>query len=140
MNLLNSYWTEKGKYKYEYTELWKYVPIIGYADNKYLDALIAMHKMYYDLHDNGLCNKNILQEDLEKYLNAVKDELNVSEKTFNNVVGEPTSLEEPKYIGYYEGYIEDMTEEDYKDYELLMDAAIKLAWKNKDSFNHLEIV
>lgn len=159
MSILNSYWNGEGKYKDEYEELWKYVPDMGYTDNKYLDALIIMSKMYYDLYNNGLCNEDVLFEDFERHLDAVKEELNISEKTFNNVVSIHTHTEEvdePVYmydeenecdteeIDYYEKseveYTDDITEEDYKDYELLMDAVIELAWKNKDNFDISTVV
>ena len=143
-----TYWNSNGKYEKEYNQLWEqYVPSEGYTDNKYINALISMSKMYYDVYNNGLCNEDNLYDDFYSYISAIKEELNVDNKVISNVLRKRYSLEmieeaiyvwdeenecETDEVDYYEEQevesFEELENKDYEDYELMTDAVIELVW------------
>jgi len=143
-----TYWNHNGKYEKEYNQLWeKYVPSEGYTDNKYINALIAMSKMYYDAYNNGLCNEDVLYNNFYSYVSEVKEELNVDKEVILNVLRKRSyieTVEEPVYvwdeeneretdeIDYYDEQevesFEELEDKDYEDYELITDAVIDLVW------------
>ena len=139
----NTYWNKNGRYQKEYNELWNLVPNKGYTDNKYINALIAISKWYYDLYNNGCCNEDVLIEDTRNYLQKVKEELNVDGNIYEAVLeGFIYTEEEPVFIYDYEedcetdeiDYYEEVermraiNNDDYKNFELLADAVIELCW------------
>ena len=143
-----TYWNSNGKYEKEYNQLWEqYVPSEGYTYNKYINALISMSKMYYDVYNNGLCNEDNLYDDFYSYISAIKEELNVDNKVISNVLRKRYSLEmieeaiyvwdeenecETDEVDYYEEQevesFEELENKDYEDYELMTDAVIELVW------------
>lgn len=139
----NTYWNKNGKYQKEYNKLWELVPNKGYTDNKYINALIAISKWYYDLYNNGCCNEDVLIEDTRNYLQKVKEELNIDSNIYEAVLEGFTYIEkEPVFIYDYEedcetdkiDYYEEVermraiNNDDYKNFELLADAVIELCW------------
>lgn len=56
---MNLYWEEKGKYQEIYALLSKQVPVAGECppSRPALDQMRQMANCYYDLYNNGLCNR-----------------------------------------------------------------------------------
>jgi len=57
----NTYWNEKGKYQQEYDRLVSLIPAEGTVanpgQNPALEKLRKASNCYYDLFNNGLCNR-----------------------------------------------------------------------------------
>lgn len=62
MARIGSYWDSKGQYQAIYDELHKLVPVEGACEdakgkNRKLEKLRVATNCYYDLFNNGLCNR-----------------------------------------------------------------------------------
>lgn len=64
-----SYWNEEGKYQAFCDEALNKAPSFGYTSNIYLNSLIAMSHLYYDVYNNGGGNiEDVYQRDFNKYV------------------------------------------------------------------------
>lgn len=54
--MMNSYWSEQGKYQAEYTRLWNLVPASGKCDVVAGELLRAANRLTYDFYNNGMGN------------------------------------------------------------------------------------
>lgn len=142
----NTYWNNKGKYQREYDALWKHVPMRGMTKDRFLNALIGISKIYYDVYNNGLCNEEVVLDYAEDHIREIIPYLSEEEQeVIERVLKQKTQIEEveePVYIYDEEGYETDeidyystreeevvnLTQEDYKDYERAIDAIVKLAY------------
>lgn len=142
----NTYWNENGKYQKEYDKLYeKFVPSTGYTGNKYINLLIATSKRYYDLYNNGLGNEDTLYDYCIKKIEPILIELKCSDEIkycFTKNRFSTEIYEEPIYIwdedndcetdeiDYYEEkeeeVIKDLTQQEYKYFELFVDSVIEL--------------
>lgn len=62
------YWNEQGKYQSEYDELDKIIVSFGKTDNKYVNILLVVLNIYYDVYNNNSFNLENYINDIEKYL------------------------------------------------------------------------
>lgn len=142
----NTYWNNKGKYQREYDALWKHVPMRGMTKDKFLNALIGISKIYYDVYNNDLCNEEVVLDYAEDYIREIIPYLSEEEQmVVERALKEKTQIEEveePVYVVDEEGYETDevdyystneeevvnLTQDDYNDYERAVDAIVKLAY------------
>lgn len=60
----NTYWLNNGKYQKEYDKISELIPPEGFTDNKYINLLIAISKLYYRHFNDG--------DNLEHFENLIK--------------------------------------------------------------------
>ena len=71
----NTYWTGKGVFEKLKNKLGKLIPDSGEAATDKLNLYRTMANLYYDLYNNGLCNKDIKLPPAKEYLELFKAEL-----------------------------------------------------------------
>jgi oligoribonuclease (3'-5' exoribonuclease) len=52
----NTYWNNKGKYQDLADKLTGQIPMMGEADDRYIERLRKMVNAYYDIYNNAGCN------------------------------------------------------------------------------------
>jgi regulator of sigma D len=80
----NTYWHSHGKYQETYNELSSFIPPQNLSDNHYINLITTFGNLYYDLYNNGLCNKDTRLTPAKEYLDEFKEFIikNLPKKTF----------------------------------------------------------
>lgn len=74
--MMNSYWGNNGKYQDELDKLESLKPDYGMTENKYMNLLITISSIYYDVYNNGGGNlRDCYPDRIEKYLVPFATEL-----------------------------------------------------------------
>jgi hypothetical protein len=69
------YWHNLGRYQDVYDGLSEKRPTFGLTENSYLNLVITFGNLYYDLYNNGLCNKDLKLPDAQEYLTIFKEQI-----------------------------------------------------------------
>ena len=112
----NSYWNDKGEYKEKSKQLRTLVPEIGESQNPKIELYRVFQNVYYDLYNNGLCNKENYKEEIKNVIEFYFNDLKLS-----------SDLKNKKYLTSVKNL-----KEDYEAFENVADVIINFVYNDKE--------
>lgn len=126
-NYEQTYWSGKGRYQAEHDQLSSLIPDEGPASTTRLNLLRVMANYYYDLYNNGLCNRDLKRPELEGMVKAMGSEIAAT--------GAATEMEIATVLAATEYDAEMLSQELIDAFEHLTDACVLVAKNEKPALN-----